>query len=170
MYIDIKLRLNFPVLAIWQANILPTSKPDLVEKQLFSQLSIMEQEQEENEEASSRSHLASSGSKKCDKKVNREASVESLKRQIATLTEELNIEKERTKCWEDEKLALENLITVQAEELTEKQEQFKEKLAEKNAKYKQYKRECFRINEELKTFTGKEETYNNLIKRDVKDV
>ena len=95
MYIDIKLRLNFPVLAIWQANILPTSKPDLVEKQLFSQLSIMEQEQEENEEASSRSHLASSGSKKCDKKVNREASVESLKRQIATLTEELNIEKER---------------------------------------------------------------------------
>ena len=81
--------------------------------------------------------------------------MERLKRHIETLTEELKHEKERVKCWEDEKIALENLITVQAEELTEKQEQFEEKLAEKNEKYKKYKRECYRISEELKTLKGK---------------
>ena len=105
----------------------------------------------------SRSH----GSKE-EKDVSPEDTVDRLTRQIEILKEELEEEKEKGKCWEDEKLALENLITVQAGELTENKEQFEEKLAEKNSKYKYYKKECFRLNEELNTLKEKEENTENL--------
>ena len=81
-----------------------------------------------------------------------------LGRQVNFLSEELERERERGKSWEDEKLALESLIRVQAQDLAEKQEQFEEK----NKKYKKYKGECWRITEELETLRETQENAESL--------